>query len=137
MIDIKIVCLLKETLTSIRAVSNEKSGWQTIISLYEKAIKNAENNTYFSVRDALRIYLEFDSNYTADVFKLMEKTAGEVEQYFQKLLSSHITCNVSSNRLNGKLKKFARHSDIYEEIINYILADESFVGTNFERDEDE
>ncbi len=126
MIESKIVSLLKETLSSIRVASNEKSGWQTIISLYEKAIEKAESNKYFSIQDASRIYLEFNSNYTADIFKLMEKTAVEIEQYFQNLLASYMSGCVSSNRLDAKIKEFARHTDIFEELINYILAGEQF-----------
>lgn len=126
MIESKIVSLLKETLSSIRAASDEKSGWQTIISLYEKAIEKAGHNKYFSIQDASRIYLEFSSNYTTEIFKLMEKTAVEIEQYFQNLLCSYIAGSVSSNRLDAKIKEFVRHTDIYEELINYILAGEQF-----------
>lgn len=126
MLESKIIPLLKETLTSICAVSDEKIGWQTIISLYEKAIEKAESNRYFSTQDAPRIYLEFNSDYTADIFKLMEKTAAEIEQYFKNLLVSYITGNVGSNRLDAKIKELTRHSDIYEELINYILAGEQF-----------
>lgn len=126
MIESKIVSLLKETLSSIRAVSDERSGWQTIISLYEKAIEKAENNKYFSTQDASRIYLEFNNDYTADIFKLMEETAVEIEQYFQNILGSYIASNVSSNKFDAKIKEFVRHTDIYEELINYILAEEHF-----------
>ena len=41
-----------------------------------------------------------------------------------------MTNSVSSNRLNGKLKEFAKHSDIYEELINDVLASERFDRTN-------
>lgn len=126
MIDSKIISLLKETLSSIRVASDEKHGWQTIISLYENAIEKAESNRYFSVQDASRIYLEFNSNYTADIFKLMEKTAVESEQFFRRLVVSYIEGSVSSNRLDAKIKEFVRHVDIYEELINYILAGEQF-----------
>ena len=122
----KIVSLLEETLSSIRAVSDEKIGWKTIISLYEKAIENAKNNKYFSTQDALRIYLEFNSNYTADIFKLMEKTAGEIDQYFKRILRSYLEGSVSPNRLEAKIKELVRYSDIYEEFINYILSGEQF-----------
>lgn len=126
MIESKIVSLLKETLSSIRVASDRKSGWQTIISLYEKAIEKAENNKYFSIKDASRIYLEFNSDYTADIFKLMEKTAVEIEQYFQTLVVSYMAGSVSASRLDAKIKEFARHTDIYEELINCILAGEQF-----------
>ena len=129
MIDSKIISLLNGTLSSIRIAADEKGGWQAIISLYEKAIAKAESNTYFSVQDASRIFLEFNSNYTSDIFKLIDKTAVDIEQYFQTLLRSYLESSVSPNRMDAKVKEFSRHTDIYEELINYILAGEQFEET--------
>lgn len=126
MIDSKIISLLNGTLSSIRIAADEKGGWQAIISLYEKAIAKAESNKYFSVQDASRIFLEFNSNYTSDIFKLIDKTAVDIEQYFQTLLRSYLESSVSPNRMDAKVKEFSRHTDIYEELINYILAGEQF-----------
>ena len=121
MIDSKII--------SLRIAADEKGGWQAIISLYEKAIAKAESNKYFSVQDASRIFLEFNSNYTSDIFKLIDKTAVDIEQYFQTLLRSYLESSVSPNRMDAKVKEFSRHTDIYEELINYILAGEQFEET--------
>ena len=129
MIDSKIISLLNGTLSSIRIAADEKGGWQAIISLYEKAIAKAESNKYFSVQDASRIFLEFNSNYTSDIFKLIDKTAVDIEQYFQTLLRSYLESSVSPNRMDAKVKEFSRHTDIYEELINYILAGEQFEET--------
>lgn len=129
MIDSKIISLLNGTLSSIRIAADEKGGWQAIISLYEKAIAKAESNKYFSVQDASRIFLEFNSNYTSDIFKLIDKTAVDIEQYFQTLLRSYLESSVSPNRMDAKVKEFGRHTDIYEELINYILAGEQFEET--------
>lgn len=129
MIDSKIISLLNGTLSSIRIAADEKGGWQAIISLYEKAIAKAESNKYFSVQDASRIFLEFNSNYTSDIFKLIDKTAVDIEQYFQTLLRSYLESSVSPNRMDAKVKEFSRHIDIYEELINYILAGEQFEET--------
>ena len=129
MIDSKIISLLNGTLSSIRIAADEKGGWQAIISLYEKAIAKAESNMYFSVQDASRIFLEFNSNYTSDIFKLIDKTAVDIEQYFQTLLRSYLESSVSPNRMDAKVKEFSRHTDIYEELINYILAGEQFEET--------
>ena len=129
MIDSKIISLLNGTLSSIRIAADENGGWQAIISLYEKAIAKAESNKYFSVQDASRIFLEFNSNYTSDIFKLIDKTAVDIEQYFQTLLRSYLESSVSPNRMDAKVKEFSRHTDIYEELINYILAGEQFEET--------
>ena len=129
MIDSKIISLLNGTLSSIRIAADEKGGWQAIISLYEKAIAKAESNKYFSVQDASRIFLEFNSNYTSDIFKLIDKTAVDIEQYFQTLLRSYLESSVSPNRMDAKVEEFSRHTDIYEELINYILAGEQFEET--------
>ena len=129
MIDSKIISLLNGTLSSIRIAADEKGGWQAIISLYEKAIAKAESNKYFSVQDASRIFLEFNSNYTSDILKLIDKTAVDIEQYFQTLLRSYLESSVSPNRMDAKVKEFSRHTDIYEELINYILAGEQFEET--------
>ena len=129
MIDSKIISLLNGTLSSIRIAADEKGGWQAIISLYEKAIAKAESNKYFSVQDASRIFLEFNSNYTSDIFKLIDKTAVDIQQYFQTLLRSYLESSVSPNRMDAKVKEFSRHTDIYEELINYILAGEQFEET--------
>lgn len=129
MIDSKIISLLNGTLSSIRIAADEKGGWQAIISLYEKAIAKAESNKYFSVQDASRIFLEFNSNYTSNIFKLIDKTAVDIEQYFQTLLRSYLESSVSPNRMDAKVKEFSRHTDIYEELINYILAGEQFEET--------
>ena len=129
MIDSKIISLLNGTLSSIRIAADEKGGWQAIISLYEKAIAKAESNKYFSVQDASRIFLELKSNYTSDIFKLIDKTAVDIEQYFQTLLRSYLESSVSPNRMDAKVKEFSRHTDIYEELINYILAGEQFEET--------
>lgn len=129
MIDSKIISLLNGTLSSIRIAADEKGGWQAIISLYEKAIAKAESNKYFSVQDASRIFLEFNSNYTSDIFKLIDKTAVDIEQYFQTLLRSYLESSVSPNRMDAKVKEFSRHTDIYEVLINYILAGEQFEET--------
>ena len=115
--------------SKIRIAADEKGGWQAIISLYEKAIAKAESNKYFSVQDASRIFLEFNSNYTSDIFKLIDKTAVDIEQYFQTLLRSYLESSVSPNRMDAKVKEFSRHTDIYEELINYILAGEQFEET--------
>ena len=129
LIDSKVISLLKETLSSIRAASDERSGWQAIISLYEKAIEKAENNKYFSVKDATRMYLEFSSHYTADVLKLMGETDRETEQYFRGLLASYLEGRVGVERLETNIKDLARHTDIYENLLNYLLAGERFTET--------
>ena len=83
----KIIKTLKDTLNRIKEEKNKiqsnSSGWESIISIYEKAIIDAENNMFFSISDATRIYLEFNSNYTSDIFKIMEFTEKEVENYFE------------------------------------------------------
>lgn len=130
MIEEKIVYLLKETLMFIRSVSDEKKGWQTIISLYKEAIEKAEKNKYFSTLDASRVFLEFNSDYSSDVFKSLDRTGNEIERYFRDVLRDYIAGNVGSNRLDSKIEELARHSDIYEEFINYILAGETFDETS-------
>lgn len=53
MIENSIKALLNNTMMSIRATSTGTAGWNTIVSMYEKAITLAEQNKYFSVEDAL------------------------------------------------------------------------------------
>ena len=75
----KDISLLNKTLSTVKAESDERPGWQAIISLYETAIEKAKRGEPFSVRDAARIYLEFNSDYTTEIFKLLDKTAVELE----------------------------------------------------------
>ena len=134
MIGPEIVTLLKETLTSIREAAelavreapDERIGWNNIITLYEVSIGKAESNKYFSVKDACRIYLEFCSNYTSAIYNLMEKTDLETGRYFRNILASYMEGRVSSKMTEDNIKELARHADIYEELINYLLAGEKF-----------
>ena len=126
MIENSIKALLNNTMMSIRATSTGTAGWNTIVSMYEKAITLAEQNKYFSVEDAPRIYLEFNSDYSAEVFIHMDKTATETKKYFHHLLGTYITRSVGANGLDGKIKELTRYSDIFEEFINFILAGEKF-----------
>jgi len=126
MIDPKILAQLEEALNSIRKASDERTGWQYIIALYEKAIDAANRNKYFSVVDATRIYLEFNSDYSSDIFMLMDKTAADMEKYFKNLLGIYISCKVGTNNLDKKIKTISQHADIFEEFINFILSGEKF-----------
>lgn len=68
--------------------------------LKHKCVCEGFANKYFSVQDASRIFLEFNSNYTSDIFKLIDKTAVDIEQYFQTLLRSYLESSVSPNRMD-------------------------------------
>lgn len=105
----------------IRATSTKTTGWNTIISMYEKAITLAEQNKYFSVEDAPRIYLEFNSDYSTEVFIHMDKTATETKKYFRQLLGNYIAQSVGTNDLDGKIKELTRYSDIFEEFYKFHL----------------
>ena len=55
----KIIKTLKDTLNRIKEEKNKiqsnSSGWESIISIYEKAVIDAENNMFFSISDIFRI----------------------------------------------------------------------------------
>ncbi|MBQ9658785.1 MAG: hypothetical protein IJV31_08485 [Clostridia bacterium] len=97
----KIIKTLKDTLNRIKEERNKtqtnSSGWESIISIYEKAIIDAENNIYFSISDATRIYLEFNSDYTSNIFKIMEFADKEVENYFNSL-DNYNECFICNTR---------------------------------------
>ncbi len=126
MIETSIKTLLKDALISIRAASTGETGWERIIAMYEKAIAQAEQDKYFTVKDAPRLYLEFNSDYLAEVFIHMDKVASETKKYFQQILGNYIVKNVGANGLDGKLKELTRYPDIFGEFVNFILAGEKF-----------
>lgn len=126
MVDSRLKVLLNDTLAAINGASTGAPGWEAIISVYEEAIAAANKNRYFSVVDAPRIYLEFNSDYTTSVFGLMDRTAAESEQFFKKLLGAYIAEKAGARGLDGKIKELYRHPDIFGEFINYILAGEEF-----------
>lgn len=89
-----IIKTLKDTLKYIKEEANKtqsnNAGWDRIISFYEKAIINAESNRFsiddaIGLSDACRIYLEFCSNYTSDILKIMDATSSKVKEYFKDL----------------------------------------------------
>lgn len=79
MSDPKLISSLKETLSAVKSASDGAPGWQVIILLYENTIEKAERGEPFSVQDAPRIYLEFSSSHTSDIFKLLEQTAVKMQ----------------------------------------------------------
>lgn len=126
MIERKLKDLLNNTLGAIHHASTGNPGWNAIIALYENAIAAANCNKYFSVEDAPRIYLEFSSDYSTNVFKLMDQTATETDRFFKELLGTYIAGKVGAKGLDGKIKELSRYPDVFEEFINYILDGEIF-----------
>lgn len=129
MVDTEIVTLLNETLSSIKAVADEQPGWQSITAIYETAITKAKNNKYCSVQDATSIFLEFNKDNSSDRFKLLNTVATKTENYFIALLHSYLERHINEHRLEAKIKDFSKYPDIYEDVINYILAGEQFCKT--------
>lgn len=80
----ELTTLLNDTLKTIRSEADEKHGWQAIIKMYENALRCLPDDKCFSVSDASRIYLDFNSNYSSDIFKLMNETSLAVDQYHEK-----------------------------------------------------
>lgn len=130
----EIIKNLKDTLNDINEILNEtnsiSSGWEKIISLYEDAIVSAENNRFFSIKAASRIYREFNGDHTTDILKTIDATDTKVEMYFANILRNYIASNVNDNVLEKMINKIIRYEDIFKEFVNYILAGENFEKEN-------
>lgn len=99
------VGLLETTLEACQEADNGSSGWKTIISIYEKAITSIKNDENFSVEDAPRIYLEFNSDYTTDVFKLLDKSYTEAENFkiFKAIINDCIDVFIKAKTVSNDL----------------------------------
>lgn len=132
----EIIELLSSTLRDIREeimeTNDTSSGWETIVGIYENAIVKAHETRFFSLKDVCRIYLEFRSDWTTEIFKKLELAAKQTEEHFTDILEKYIKNNTqnSSKTLEEMVKKIVSYDDIFEEFINYILAEEKFETKN-------
>ena len=69
-------------------------------------------------RFPMGVAVVYQNNWVEAVLTQIDKSE---EQYHQT--------DLSPNRMDAKVKEFSRHTDIYEELINYILAGEQFEET--------
>lgn len=127
MIPKAIIESLIAALDDVRNASDNSGGWLSIISLFENAIEKANNNKYFSVKDASRIYLEFNSDYTSTVFTKIDNVSCSSEKFFIGILEEYITRNYDAKNVERHIKELTRYDDILEEFVNYILNDQKFI----------
>lgn len=94
-----------------------KNEWKYVLISLDEAERNFKNNRYFNVRDLLDFIENF---YGKDniIYNRINEINIDAEIYFREIIDNY-----------GKyeyLDKIVRHPDLFEELVNYILAGEKF-----------
>jgi len=132
----EIIELLSNTLRDVKEEIKETNdtgrGWETIIGIIDDAIIKAHETRFFSLKDVCRIYLEFRSDWTSEIFKKLELATAQTEEHFTDILEKYITNNTqnSTKTIEEMVKKIVSYDDVFEEFINYILAEKEFETNN-------
>lgn len=82
------------------------------------------NTDFITLKNTIRMYMETTSDYTSPTFTKLCEIQANLDNYYNRLIRQYFKKDghTSQEEIEIMLKNLKKHSDIYSEIIEYILA---------------
>lgn len=133
---IKYKSLIGETVQELRQLYNRiknandenTNNTKLILDILFKEKEKNPNKEFVSLKDAIRVYLEGSNDYDNIYFTKICEVQEILENYYDEKLKKYIKNNSSLPKqgIERMIKNLKSHSDLYAEIVDYILADNTY-----------
>lgn len=126
-----VICMLKK-LKNLAEHSRDFSceRLRVIIEIINDAIEHNKRNEYYSISDALRIFLEISSDYQSELYQELYSVDNAIVTRYNEMLFAFYKNNsaLSDKRIEKCIRNLRVHRDLYKELIEFILKGEDFSG---------